>query len=567
MRGEVQVRARRPVVGIDRSRRPEPVSMAAVPTGIVGIQPLPGTGQSPGGTLTPPVYGGPSPLPGASQIVGTVGGPLPGGGTTTASGALVLYQPPPPPIPSPRNIRDRIAARFGYVPRSVLVIQTSYTQQLAALVAAETASVASLSTALSAAQSRVQALQQQLAQANARVSSLQSQIAAAQAQVASLTSSLAAGNASVAALRDQLAALQKSEGLLRAAIQSNLSAIGAIQSSVTGVAASPSVNAQSAQSSQDPSDPAFAGWAPLTAGFNWGFRGLSTSSGTYLSATGGGGIASLRDNLFAGMGYVPRSQVSSLVGQEGTLRSQLGDLTTQANGIAARTNGANGTAGLLGPQITAANATASALTDRLGALQATVQHLLSQGADVGYATSALQASIAGEHAVIGALSAQLDASAALLQKWRAGSGGFPVHIGWSFGDGGTDTSPNPTHDFGAGSFTPALTVSVDTPDGKTWTHTFKLPGLLVGQWPRSILIGGYDSGSGTFPVTVLDARGMAIPNTRVAARLKVLGIDRGEQVYDTGPTGSVGIGSNAARNTFEIDLRSLRNPSVTNVAK
>jgi predicted nucleic acid-binding Zn-ribbon protein len=492
----------------------------------------------------------------------------------------VQYVPPTPPtLPTAGSFKERFAARLGYVPRSTILTQTDYTLALAAQIPQQQDAVASLQGAVGTLTAQQAALQSQLSQVNAQVGSLNSQISTVQGQIAAASASASSVSAEVATLQAQLSALQSTQSGLQGAIASAQAGISAYQASITGLAASPVATPGSSNVSQDSSDPTFSGFAPLGVNFISGYQGLSVAGGgtplfnaaaartrPRFSALGslGSGAGSVRDQAFANFGYVPASQLSSEVGQASTLQTQLGALATQGNQLRSQATALNSSLPQLQGQVTAASAKVPPLQAQLSGLQGQLA-TLSSGAS---AEGPLQAAIASAQSSIASLTAQWTSVTNELTAWKAG--GFPWSVVWSFGDGTTDSSnnPNPAHTYGAGSFIPSVTISVTTPDGTVHTHTFALPGLLVGQWPKAINIGAVNNNY--FTVVVVDGAGMAIPNVHVSARLsETLDlVTHPTTTSSTGSTGSFGlqVPTLYPRGTWSVALRCLRNPSVTNTA-
>jgi peptidoglycan hydrolase CwlO-like protein len=573
------------VLGIDRSGEPKAggrtaMQTTATPGGTTGI-----VGISPG--LHPQI-------PGVSGATGSQ--PLVGGTTisppsvTPVNPSAVAPTVTPGPAPTfswtPATVRDRVFYGLGFVPLTALKAQTQYGDQLLTAIQQAQQNLQGVNSKVTAAQSLLASLNSQVANLKSKVQAIQSQITSLNSQITSATSSLGAGNATVASLQAQLASLKSGQSAFLNSIASTQASIAAISGSITGLSAVPSGTVTGSQpvsgdakGGTDPDgnalpapyDPSFAGFDSVPIDFAPGFIGLTTSSGSTFNATrfasAASGWSGLGSVLAPSFGYVPKSTVSTAITQQSALQAQLGSINGQIVSQQSVLNGLTSQNQGLAQQVQALNGQVGTLNGQLGSLQSVLTSLQQQGTGAGSAIAALQQQIANLQALLPQLSAQWGSLVTLLQTWQSGSQNFPIAVSWNFGDGATATGSGPSHTFTPGSFNPSCTISVTTPDGTVRTHTFQLPGLLVGQWPQAVVVGGYDSGSNSFLVYVTDRNGNVIPNTRVWAKLTVLDVPKGAGIYSTGSNGSIRLGGGSAgRGTYSISIHSLRNPLIRNVA-
>ena len=524
---------------------------------------------------------------GGSQQFGSggTGGVISGssGGFTNKSinvqvvGATTQATPPPatpPTLLPPRGFLQSLFRARGYVPLSALKAETAYGQQLQGDIATVKAQVASLTNQLAALATTVNPLSGKASSLQQQVGSLQSQIASLQSYIATLTSGVASTNSTAKGLAAEVAALQADLGSGGAggSLASIKSKIAAIAASVTGVAAAPTESVLSTNKTHDSADPLSGaiGFGPSSLSFFPGFQGMSTSSGPNLdvrySALGGasGGLGgSLPAPAARMLGYIPISQITTLIGQQTALASNLGTYTGQLQTLKAQFSALNSQGNLLLGLIPQLQAQITSLTATLTGLKTTVAALKANASSVTQAVAALQQILAQLKAQSSTVGGQIDTQAALLQNWQSGSSHFPISIAWSFGDGGTSTSTNPNHTLNPGSFNPTVTITVTTPDGKVWVHTFKLPGLLIGQWPATIY--SNSRSNQTLNFLVQDKDGMAIPNNRVSVRYQVpdLAVDK-VKIVTVGSNGSFSetVGAIGSGVPWSLTVRSLRNPTV-----
>ena len=227
---------------------------------------------------------------------------------------------------------------------------------------------------------------------------------------------------------------------------------------------------------------------------------LQSSLSTYTSqdASLSGQLSTLTSQLGQLTG-----QLSNLNSQYSTLQGQAASLTSQVDTLQSEISSGNNSISSLRGQISSSNSAISSLQTKYTALQAEISTLTSGIAHyVGLVSSVMTQ--------VGLLQGQLAA-------WK--KGGFPVSFSWNFGDGTTSTAENPTHAYnGLGTFDISLTITVQAPN-QTYTHTFPITRLIMGQWPSKMVIsGGGATGFGTITVGVFDPFGNLITDTRLMYR-------------------------------------------------
>lgn len=498
----------------------------------------------------------------------------------TLAAAVATIGPATPPAPTPptllppNGVLQSFFRARGYVPLSALKAQTAYGQQLQGSITSAKSQVASLNASIAALGSTVNPLSAKVTSLQQQIGNLQSQIAALQSQIPTLTSGVAQSNSTAQALRTQVATLQANLGSGGAggSLASIQAQIAAIAASVTGVAANPTDSVVSTNASQDSGDPMSnaAGFGPTSLSFFPGFQGMTTSSGknldvrySVLGGVSGGGGGILAAPVARGLGYVPISQITTEIGQETVLATQLGSYTSQIQTLKAQFAALNNQGNLFLGLIPTLQSQITSLTATRTALQNTVTTLQASASNLANAIAALQQLVAQLTAQAGTLGETINTQYALLQSWQSGSSHFPMSVAWSFGDGGTSNAQAPTYTLNPGSFNPTVTITITTPDGRVWVHTFKLPMLVIGQWPASIYS---NSRSGqTLNFLVLDRNGMAIPNNRVSVRYQVpdLAVDK-VNIVTVGSNGSFSetLGAIGSGVPWSLTVRSLRNPAV-----
>lgn len=445
------------------------------------------------------------------------------------------------------GIVGKLLFYLGFVPSSQF-------KPLSTQVADLQAQLAQLQSANAALQAQLSQLTTEKATLLAQAQSLESQIGQEDGVVASLMQQVSNDQATISSLKTQIAADEAQITSLGNDIASKQAQIAAIESSITGVLANPrpvsSSSGYSKVMAQFPNGltdsdcgllggdlsiynqdlgsgsadltypestyvwdgtPTFA-YAPGTVGYSSGYQGLGTSSGSILThatprfQTTGSGIGS---RLATAFGYIPVADVTDEQAQIAYLTGQIGTAQTQGSALSA--------------SIASAQSDVAQLTSRVNGDQSALSNLQNQASNLASEhqqnlteISALQSEHQGYLTQISGLTSRDNALTSELAAWKAG--GFPVTFAWTWPDGTTSplSSPNKGFNTPGGYLGAKLTVTVVTPDGKTWTKTFQLPELLLGQWPASVKIsGGGASTSGTVNAQFFDEIGNPIAGMRV----------------------------------------------------